>query len=171
MKSVPIITATAVALGLSLAAPARAEDATVKDVSVNIDIDAATGANALTYYPEMADDLKRFIVAELPVSDDPNGYTVQVDVQSVTLNGDTMLPDSREFNRIEGVALVTSPLTNAAPQSIPVQLAAETADSLVPEGYIAVKPDTEDFYIAMLAAFADYVAREVPEYMREDAAK
>ena len=171
MKTVPIITATAVALGLSLAAPARAEDATVKDVSVNIDIDAATGANALTYYPEMADDLKRFIVAELPVSDDPNGYTVQVDVQSVTLNGDTMLPDSREFNQIEGVMSVLAPDTNANTESYPIRVYARSADHAVPAGYAVIEPSSDDFYQAMIDGFATEVADKAPDVMREASSK
>lgn len=163
--------AATVGLCLALPFPLAAEEATFKDVTVDIAIDAATGANALTYYPEIEADLERHIIAQLPVSDDPNGYSVNVTLHSMSLDGDTILPDSREFNRLEGVALVTSPLTNATPHSIPIRISAETEKTALPEGFVVIAPSTDDFYDAMLAGFAHSVGRDVPEFMRQDASK
>ena len=165
--------ALAAAFGVALLSSQAlwAEEATVKEVDVDVEIQAAEGSNALNFYPNVEDDLKRAVVAKLPVENDPNGYVVDVVLQKISLDGDTVLPDSMEFNQMEGVIVITSPLTGAAPQSVPVKLAATSADGLVPEGYVAVSPSTDDFYAAMVETFASVVAERVPEFMRNAASK
>lgn len=165
--------ALAAAIGLALLSSQAlwAEEATVKEVDVKAEIESAEGANALRFYPGIEDDLERAVVARVPVGDDPNGYVVDVVLQKVSLDGDTVLPDSMEFNQMEGVIVITSPLTGAAPQSIPVQLAAASGEGLVPEGFVAVTPSTDDFYSAMVESFASVVAERVPEFMRNAASK
>jgi hypothetical protein len=167
LHSIPL----ALALGAVSLSAFAAEEATVKSVAVAAEIDTAVDANALSLYPEMERDLERAILDRIPVEDDPNGYVVQVALQMVALDGDTYLPDTMEFNQMEGTVLITSPLTDAAPQSIPVRIMASTAETAAPEGFVMVNPDPADFYMAMLMAFADTVAEQIPETMPEDASK
>lgn len=173
MKPHTVLSSITLAAGLtlSLALPLFAEEATIKDISVKAEIDTANGANALTYYPQVEADLAQAIAGRVPVSDAPNGYVVQVMLQSMTLDGDSVLPDSMEFNRMEGVALVTSPLTNTAPETIPIQIAAYSGDGPALDGYTVVEPSVDDFYVSMVMAFAELVANDIPEFVREDAAR
>lgn len=167
MKPFSILTSAALAAGLSMGAAPVLADAhgMVRDINVAVNIDAATGANALSYYPDIAADLTRMLADELPVSGAADGYTVNVTVDSMTLDGDTALPDTREFNTMSGSAAITGPGADGPTQSFDIDLTAETAMDRGPEA--TDKPDVEDFYIAMLAGFAEYVAQNAPEELRE----
>jgi hypothetical protein len=148
-----------------MAAPLAHADM-VRDINVTVDFDTAVGANALGYYPDIATDLTRMIADELPITGETDGYSINVTLESMTLDGDTVLPDNREFNRLSGVAHVTGPGANGGTEAIPISLVAATADDVGPPDVVKVDPDTEDFYIAMLAGFAEYLAQNVPQEMR-----
>ncbi|MBK0328592.1 hypothetical protein I5535_14980 [Rhodobacteraceae bacterium F11138] len=148
---------------------ANAEEAVVKEVTAKVGIESTQDANVLDYYPQMQADLEAAIRERVPVADDPAGYVVDVILQDVSLNGDSMLPSSMEFNQMEGVVTITSPATNATPQTVPINLRAMAADGTAPEGFIVVPPSEADFYRALIASFADAVADELPKYMRETA--
>lgn len=148
-----------------------ADDATVNDIDVSVEVEGVEGSNALSYYPGLEADLQKAVASRVPVSDDPNGYDVKVTIQKISLDGDTILPDSAEFNEMEGVVFYSSPLTNEAPQSFTIQIAAVSGDKVLPPGYIAVSPSTEDFYVAMVEAFANSVGEKLPEHMRDSASK
>lgn len=152
-------------LGLLPALAIAAEDATVKDIDVSTEIEGVEGANALDYYPDLETDLEKAVAQLVEVTDDPNGYDIDVKVQSVSLDGDTVLPDTQEFNQMEGVVVITSPMTDQDPHSYPVRLIAITNESAVPEGFIQINPSPDDFYNAMVQAFASNVAENLPEFM------
>jgi hypothetical protein len=94
---------------------------------------------------------------------------VRVEINRIAIDGDTILPDSGEFNQLEGTVRVYEGLNagNANPevglsndeavQSFPFRLKAETADGEAPEGWILVSPSKDDFYSVLVNAYADGV--------------
>ena len=162
--------ATAAAATL-LASQVWAAEPTVKELTVTTDYTSLEETNAKSYYPDLSGDLLEAILERVPLTDETEGYDVNVTLQSVSLDGDTMLPDSAEFNQMEGTVSLISPLTDANTESYKVQIKAETADSAIPAGYIGVAPSTGDFYRAMIEGFADEVADQMPEHLRNSASK
>lgn len=160
---------SAIAAALAMTAPfmLSAEEASVKEITVTAEPATAEGMNAMTYYPQMEADLQQAIAERVPVTDEPNGYDVHVSLDKVALNGETMLPESQEFNTMQGTVLLTSPQTDASPRSYPVNIQASSAGP-APEGFVTIEPGPNEFYSAMIAAFADIVAQDLPEHMRAD---
>lgn len=171
MNSLFKLTTAALASIAVLSSPVWAADAsTVKEVNVTAEV-TKLDAKAQEYYPNIAHDILAKIVEKMPLTDDPQGYVVNVNIQHMSLDGDTVLPDSREFNRLEGVMSVISPDTNAGAESYPIRIAAHSADSAVPDGYVTVEPSNNDFYFALVDGFAQQVAMHEPETMREASSK
>ncbi|MBI6630392.1 hypothetical protein [Pontibaca salina] len=160
------------AVTFALTAPfmLSAEDAAVKEITVTAEPATADGMNAMMYYPQMEADLQQAIAERVPVSDAAKGYDVHVSLNRVALNGETMLPESQEFNSMQGTVTITSPQTTAAPRSYPVNLRASSAGP-APEGFVTIEPGPNEFYSAMIAAFADIVAQDLPEHMPTDYAR
>jgi len=164
MKRIILGTVAAVSL---MAGPALAAEPTVRELTVTADMADLETANASRYYPHISGDLSAAIYDRVTLDDDPNGYVVDVKLGSVSLDGDTNLPDTAEFNQMEGVVTISSPNTNAPLVSYPVQIVANSGGAAVPAGYVAVNPSTDDFYTAMLNGFAEVVSEKMPEAMRE----
>ena len=162
--------AAAAALAL-LAGSAWAAEPTVKELNVTAEYTDLTDSNAKDYYPDISDDLLVAITDKMSLTDDPLGYVVNVNLQSVSLDGDTALPDSREFNTMEGVVSFISPQTDAPAEGYPIKVIAMSGDSQVPEGFIAVDPSVGDFYRAMVDGFANAVVEKMPEYLRDAGSK
>lgn len=138
-----LLRSSAIAAALAMTTPLMlsAADATVKEITVSAGPATAEGMNAMTYYPEMEADLQQAIAERVPLSDEPNGYVVQVSLDKVALNGETY----------------------------PVNLQAESAGP-APEGFVTINPGPDEFYVAMIVAFADVVAERLPEYMPDASA-
>lgn len=166
-----VLSAAATATAALLATQVWAAEPTIKEVTVNTDYSSLKESNAQSYYPELSQDLLEAILERISLTDEVEGYVIDVNIQSVSLDGDTMLPDSAEFNQMEGVMSLQSPMTNANTESYPIKIKAHSAEAAVPEGYVGVAPSTDDFYNAMIAGFADVVAEELPERMRESGSK
>ena len=112
MKRIILGTVAAVSL---MAGPALAAEPTVRELTVTADMADLETANASRYYPQISGDLSAAIYDRVTLDDDPNGYVVDVKLGSVSLDGDTNLPDTAEFNQMEGVVTISSPNTNAPP--------------------------------------------------------
>lgn len=154
---------TTVAATVSLAAlatPGAIAGQGVSDIDVQTKIEAPQGSNALDFYPTIADDLEREILERVATVNDPAGPTITVKIKRVSLDGDTILPDSAEFNELEGFLSYQNGSREVVET---IKLSAHTDERAVPEGFIAIPPSQEDFYDAMLTAFADKVVELVPE--------
>ncbi|UWR17912.1 hypothetical protein [Sulfitobacter pontiacus] len=155
----------ALATGVSLAALSSAafadDNVAFSAIDVSSSIDAAQDANAMEYYPQITEDLKAAVAARVLGSDDASDPTINIDIRKISLDGDTMLSDSQEFNEIEGVVDITSPNESIGARSFPVNVAAYSVDQVVPEGYVAVAPTEGVFYEVMINGFADEVAEQV----------
>lgn len=155
----------ALAATLSIAAlstAATAEEMTkVSQINVTASYEAAEDTNAQALYPEITKDIQLAIAELVPVSDNGADPVVMVDIRKVALNGDTILPESAEFNQLEGVVSIE---VSSGPggQSFPVNVTAVMADAgAVPEGYVVIAPSLDDFYRAMVEGFAVTVAEQI----------
>ena len=152
----------ALAAGVSTMALAGAafadDDIRVSAIDVETSVAAAADGNALQFYPDLAEDIRAEVAERVPMSSDDSDPQIKIDIRKIALNGATMLPDSMEFNQLEGVVDITSPTGDSAGLSFPVNIAAQSGDGIVPEGYVTVQPSETEFYVAMVSSFADVVA-------------
>ncbi len=160
MKKLALATSVSV---LALAGAVSAQDAVkVSKIDVAASYSAAQDSNAADVFPEIATDIQAAIAERVPTSSDAADPMVRVDIRKVALDGDTMMvPDSAEFNELEGVVDISSENGTLGDLSFPINIAAYTAERAVPEGYVAVAPSDTDFYNAMISGFADTVAERL----------
>ena len=162
--------AVAATLGM-LSVPAfAAGEPTVREVNVTAQV-TNLDDSAKEYYPNIAHDILEKITEEMPLTTDNKGYVVNVEIQNMTLNGDKVLPASKEFNQLEGVMSIVGEGTNAGAQSYPIRVVAQSADVAAPEGFIAVTPSDNDFYTALITGFAKAVAEHEPEVLPSSVSK
>lgn len=150
--------AATVSLGALMASSALAGQG-ISDIDVQAGIAAPQGSNALDYYPTIAEDLEREILERVAVSDDPTGPKIKVQIRSVSLDGDTILPDTAEFNELEGYVSYNGGSRDLGEV---IKLSAHTDNTVAGPGVVTIPPSQEDFYDAMLTAFADRVIELVP---------
>ncbi|WP_120505029.1 hypothetical protein [Sulfitobacter mediterraneus] len=146
---------------LALTSATAAELPKVSEISVDASYDAAQDSNAAALYPELQTDINKAVAEMVPISDDAADPTIRIDIRKIALDGDTYLPDSAEFNQIEGVVAIEGRDGSVGDVTFPVNIVAATADTAAPEGYFLVPPSTEDFYTAMVYGFAKTVAEEL----------
>lgn len=151
--------ATTVSLAAFAAGAASAGDG-ISEIDVQTKITAPQDSNALALYPTLADDLEREILERVNTNSDPSGPVITVKIKRVSLDGDTILPDTAEFNELEGYFNYEKGSRQVIET---IRLSAYADQSAVPAGYVSVAPSTDDFYDAMLTAFADRVVELVPE--------
>lgn len=163
---------TALALSMSFAGyAAMADMPTVSAVEVEADLSAYENSNALDFWPTLDDDLGKAIADKLNF-DDATAPRLEVQLTKVAIDGDTVLPDSGEFNHLEGIIAVHSGLDSgnttegkADPevlQSFPLTVVAKTGEGMeLPEGWYLIPPSQEDFYQAMVAAYAEKVVERL----------
>ncbi len=152
--------AAAVSLMALSTASFAAEPPTLSEINVSASYNAAEDSNAAELFPSITDDVQAAIAKLVPMSDSAADPSLRVDIRKVALDGDTMLPDSAEFNEIEGVVSFQTN-TGDAGKSFPVNIKAVMDETMVPEGYVAVPPSLDDFYRAMVDGFAMKVAQEI----------
>ncbi|WP_195821924.1 hypothetical protein [Roseobacter sp. MH60115] len=132
----------------------------VSDIDVQAQIEAPQGSNALELYPTIEADLERALIDRITaLSNDPADPTLTVKIKRVSLDGDTILPDSAEFNELEGYISYQGGSREVVDT---IRLSAHTDESAVPEGYVSIAPSDADFYDALLTAFADSIIEKLP---------
>ncbi|MFU1478684.1 hypothetical protein ACM25N_13660 [Roseovarius sp. C7] len=163
---------TALALSMSIAGFAASADMPkVSAVEVEANLSSYDDSNALEFWPTLDDDLGKAIASHLEF-DDASAPRVEVQLTKVAIDGDTVLPDSGEFNHLEGIIAVHSGLEldnttegRSEPevlQSFPLTVVAMTGEGMdLPEGWYLVPPSQEDFYDAMVAAYAEKVVERL----------
>ena len=155
----------ALAAGVSLMAlsgAAYADTVGVSGVEVTTALGGAADSNALSLYPSLNTDLEAAI-AQRVAGGDVTDPTVEVSIREVALDGATMLPDSKEFNQMEGVVSLAGASGDLGGLSFPVRINAVMGDTTAPAGTIVLAPSDGDFYVAMVNAFADSVAAQLAE--------
>ena len=91
---------------LALTSATAAELPKVSEISVDASYDAAQDSNAAALYPELQTDINKAVAEMVPTSDDAADPIIRIDIRKIALDGDTYLPDSAEFNQIEGVVAI-----------------------------------------------------------------
>ncbi|MDW4497722.1 hypothetical protein R5H30_07005 [Sulfitobacter sp. D35] len=140
---------------------AHADTPQVSEVEIDTSFLSAEGMNVMDFYPGLADDLEARIRAQVAPSDDPTGPTLRVDVREISLDGETMLPDSMEFNKLEGVMSYSGGEGEAV--TVPVSVSAQSGEVAATEGVIVVQPSEADFYNAMMDVFVGAVVDAIPD--------
>ncbi|UOA16501.1 hypothetical protein [Sulfitobacter dubius] len=152
----------ALAAGVSTLALSTAvlgsEDVRISKIDVESSVASMADSNALTFYPDLEEDLRSEIAQRVPLSSDGADPQIRVDIRKIALNGSVMLPETQEFNELEGVVDVSSPTGESSGLSFAVNISAYSGDAVAPEGYVNVPPSETDFYVAMVSTFADVVA-------------
>jgi len=143
------------------AAVAQEELPAIAMVEVEVDL-ASVEANALDYWPRIERDLTEAILAVADPMLSENGYIVDIQVSEISLEGLAVLPETGEFNRLEGWVYVRAE-EGAAP--IKSEQIALDAQSYIPGGnsQFYIIPGRPDFYVALVNVFATRVVEEVVE--------
>lgn len=148
---------------LALSAAQAAELPAVSEITVAAKYDAAQDTNAAEMYPDLQSDIQKAVAELIPTSTDSADPIIRIDIRNIALDGDTMLPDSAEFNQLDGVVAIEGRDGSVGDLTFPVKIAAGTAETIAPEGYILLPPSTGDFYTAMVQGFAKAVADGLAE--------
>ena len=138
-----------------------AEEIRISKIDVESSIATNADNNALGYYPDLAEDLREEVSQRVSMSSDASDPQIRIDIRKIALNGATFLPETKEFNELEGVVDITSPTGESSGLSFEVKVSAYSGDAVAPEGYINVSPSETEFYIAMVTSFADIVAENL----------
>lgn len=167
-------TAICSVFALAAAGPLAALDKTLSGVEVTSDLSAYEENNVLKFWPTLSEDLATAIVSKLNVDEKSDAPRIEVEINKVSIDGDTVLPDSGEFNTLEGTvttheggnatASVSQDETqNALIGSYPLRMTAVSADSEVPEGWVTVAPSQDDFYNALIDGYATTIVERIEE--------
>ncbi|RKF14867.1 hypothetical protein D6850_08325 [Roseovarius spongiae] len=153
---------------------AAADPLAVSDVEVRTDLTDFENSNALDYWPELAADLGAAITERVNLTGKAEHPSITVEVTEIAVDGSTILPESGEFNQLVGVVIgepgestIEKPeKASDQPQpfvNVPVILHATEGEATGGPDVIVIPPSQDDFYHAMLDAFADIVVEKVDE--------
>lgn len=156
----------------AVAAPLAAEEKTLSDVEVKTDLSAFENSNALEFWPTLSEDIGEAIASELTIDDQSGESRIVVAINKVAINGETTLPDTGEFNQLEGT-ITTFPAKGAANTetgdsssatgSYALKVSATSGEVDVPENWIVIPPSQGDFYEALTNAYAMEVVERIED--------
>lgn len=168
-----LLQTTALCLTALLAAPAaHAEMVALSDLEVRTDLSDFENSNAMDYWPDLAADLGLAIGERVDLSGDAEYPSVVVEVIKIAVDGNVVLPDTGEFNELQGIVKVfpgetveTTGQNNRGVdepvQNYPILLRAVAGDATPVEGWVTIPPSQDDFYNAMINAFAAEVVENM----------
>ena len=156
----------------ALTAPLAAEEKTLSDVEVKTDLSAFENSNALEFWPTLSEDIGEAIASQLTIDDQSGEPRIVVAINKVAINGETTLPDTGEFNQLEGT-ITTFPAKGAANTetgdsssatgSYALKVSATSGEVDVPENWIVIPPSQDDFYEALTNAYAMEVVERIED--------
>ncbi|WP_299282066.1 hypothetical protein [uncultured Tateyamaria sp.] len=155
---------TAIAALLSATSLSAAQAATpLGDVTVESRTAGIEGAASFLFFPNITEDLENAIEARLPMTGMEKDAQIEVQVIELLLDGDTIAPDSTEFNEMQITVMYSHP-DNAFPSEIyPARVSATEVSVPVPAGFKVVDATAPDFYRVLMAGAADQVVKLLPE--------
>lgn len=138
---------------------------TVKDVNVNIDLEAIGNPAAAEYWSSAADDLENAIVARVTDRIADEGATVNVDINELELANSFQTALNVAESKLAGKVNVSHDSDNTKFDSYELTVTFDDATLFMPEGadLTAIASDSKDYYSAMINAFADRVAKKLQE--------
>ena len=162
-----------VAVLMATTAPANAVQVMVKDIAVTVDLTAVANPAAAKYWANLSDDLKAAIAARIADRIAADGAHLLVNVSSVALSTGYLnaagAPDPHlvgVVNVVTDVATSGSGTTQATPHknsNYELTISFKDSEAFVPAGVdvLTITPDKKEYHDAMIAAFADYVAKHL----------
>jgi hypothetical protein len=147
------------ASALALVACVQAEapaPVTVSNVEVDVDLTAVASRQAAARWATLETDIAAALDQEFVGMTSPEGYLVKVDVDELslaTLGGDDA--------RLTGTAQMVDIFREQVVRSFAVSASANEAAAFLPPGQTSVSPTSQEFYAAVVRAFARGVAQVV----------
>ncbi|RKT28189.1 hypothetical protein BXY70_3549 [Roseovarius halotolerans] len=169
-----LLWSTAICAGLALGiAPVSAQEKTLSNVEVKSDLSAFEDSNALEFWPDLTQDLGKAIATHVNIDDQAEAPRMVVEINKIAINGEPVLPESGEFNQIEGTIALhpantaggnTETDANLPPMgSYALTVSAKAAGGEAPEGWVVIPPTEGDFYDVLINAYAMEVVERLEE--------
>lgn len=154
--------------------PLAAMEKIVSGVEVKSDLSAFEDNNVLKFWPTLDEDIATAIASKLTVDNKAEAPRISVAINKVSIDGDTVLPDSGEFNQIEGTVTTHEGINNHAAVSkgqtqdaligsYGLRMSARSGERQVPDDWVTVAPSQADFYNALVDAYATAVVERIAE--------
>lgn len=164
-----IILSTALASAIALSGTAMAEQMKIKEIDVQTDMDAIKNAEAATVWHKLDEDLETAILAKMTDRVDDKGAIVMVDIDEVSLANNfemaTGLEDStlRGWVKIDRTFMEKGEEVESPEELYELTVTAMQAQAHFPDGtdMAAISVDSDVFYNAMVAAFADNITEKL----------
>lgn len=153
-------------IGLMLAGAAfAAADDKVKSVAVEMDITALTNAAAAVRFANTADDLQGAILARLVDRTAEEGMDIKIDLSEVELSNSFTDAVGAADTRLVGVVNVSDMNDNTNFNTYELTVTVEQATPFLPKDFdqATLTASSDEFYQALIAAFADGVVRRLDE--------
>ena len=159
MKTLNMI---AIGAAFAFASTATAQDVKFADIDVSVELKDVENANALDFWPTIEADMERVMTERVASMYAPDGLDIDVNLTEVSLSGSNLLKEEGEFNTLHGWVYVRDENNGNLVDNFNIKLRAETGQVGLQDGMI-VLPDMQDFYVALLNAFADRTVEKVLE--------
>lgn len=167
-------TALCTAMALIAAGPLAAMEKTVSGVAVKANLTAYEDNNVLKFWPTMEEDITTAIASQVTVDDRADAPRISVEINKVAIDGKTSLSGSGEFNQLEGTvtthagnnnvdAVSKGQTQDALIGSYALRMSAVSGEQVVPEGWVTVAPSQDDFYNALINAYATAIVERIGE--------
>lgn len=162
-----------VAVLMATTVPVNAAQVMVKDIAVTVDLAAVTNPAAAKYWANLGDELKAAIASRIADRISDKGVHLLVNVSSVGLStGYTNAAGAPDPHLVGVVNIVADPTATGSgavkttPQpnsSYELTISFKDSEAFVPAGVdvMTITPDKKEYHDAMVAAFADYVAKHL----------
>ncbi|MCZ0810830.1 MAG: hypothetical protein ACQEVT_06415 [Pseudomonadota bacterium] len=168
------ITALCSAFALAAASPLAALEKTLSGVEVTSDLSSYEENNVLKFWPTLEEDIATAIASKLNIDDKADAPRISVEINKVAIDGDTVLPDSGEFNQLEGTvtthqggnagaASSEGEAQDAQSGSYALRMTAISGEQKAPDDWITVAPSQDDFYNALVDAYATTIVERIEE--------
>lgn len=152
-------TATALTASLlAITAPAYGETL-VKEVNVEVDLESIQNAKAAEHWTGIADDLENAMVERLVGMTSEDGAKISVDIDEVELSNSLQSAMGTAESKLMGRVNISHESDNTKFDTYDLTVTFEQAGPFFLPGtdLTAITTDSEEYYNAMIAAFADAV--------------
>ncbi len=147
---------------IATAAPAFAETI-VREVEVTADLEAIQNTKAAAHWTALPDDLENAIVGALVGKTGEEGAKILVDIDEVELANSFQSAVGTAESRLVGDVAVTHDSDNTKFDAYELTVTFEQAGPFFVPGtdLSAISTDSQEYYDAMIAAFADHVVKNL----------
>ena len=158
------IAATAFLMGGSIAAVTAsgafaADGHLVSEADVVVELDDVN-ANALTYWPDIEQDLEAKLAEKIEPFYSGEGYEITVSLSEISIDGSALLGHEGEFNTLKGWVYIREQGKPTPVESVGLSLTAKTGE-VDPSADIVIAPAKNAFYEALIDRFAERTMEEV----------